>query len=97
MILHRAATWAYPLTARQLNSIQRKFLLNITGAYSTTPSATQQVIEGIIPLHIKEEQEAANVRTARLCKKSNYNNINFNANIYEDGTTSTIFHPAIFQ
>ncbi|GBN73864.1 hypothetical protein AVEN_189452-1 [Araneus ventricosus] len=98
MILHGAAAWAYPLSARQsrlLNSIQRKFLLNNTGAYSTTPTAELQVIEGIIPLHIKAEQEAVYVRTAKLRKTSNYNNINpIN---YEDGTTSTKFHPAILQ
>ncbi|GBM38149.1 hypothetical protein AVEN_48484-1 [Araneus ventricosus] len=76
---------------------QGKFLLNITGAYSTTPTAALQVIEGILPLHIKAEQEAVYVRTARLRKTSNYNNINFNPNNYEDGTTSTKFHPAIFQ
>ncbi|GBM93588.1 hypothetical protein AVEN_150852-1 [Araneus ventricosus] len=100
MILHEAAAWAYPLSARQsrlLNSIQRKFLLNITGAYSTTPTAALQVIGGILPLHIKEEQEAVYVRTARLRKTSNYNNINFKPDNYEDGTTSTKFHPAIFQ
>ncbi|GBN43823.1 hypothetical protein AVEN_181863-1 [Araneus ventricosus] len=83
--------------SRQLNSIQRKFLLNITGAYSTTPTATLQVIEGITPLHIKAEQEAVYVRTARLSKTSNYNDIKFNSNNYEDGTTSTKFHPAIFR
>ncbi|GBN85526.1 hypothetical protein AVEN_217171-1 [Araneus ventricosus] len=54
--------------SRLLNSIQRKFLLNITGAYSTTPTAALQVIEGIIPLHFKAEQEAAFVRKARLRK-----------------------------
>ncbi|GBN26423.1 hypothetical protein AVEN_55743-1 [Araneus ventricosus] len=100
MILHGAAAWTYPLSTRQsrlLDSIQRKFLLNITGAYSTTPTVALQVIEGIIPLHIKAEQEAAYVRTARLRKTSNYNNINFNPNNYEDGATSTKFHPAIFQ
>ncbi|GBM78719.1 hypothetical protein AVEN_243986-1 [Araneus ventricosus] len=75
----------------------RKFLLNITGAYSTTPTAALQVIEGITPLHIKAEQEAVYVRTARLRKTSNYNNINFNPNNYEDGRTSTKFHPAIFK
>ncbi|GBO01828.1 hypothetical protein AVEN_255446-1 [Araneus ventricosus] len=80
MILHEAVAWAYPLSARQsrlLNSIQRKFLLNITGAYSTTLTAALQVI---IPLHIKAEQEATYVRTARLRKTSNYNIINFNPN-----------------
>ncbi|GBO18557.1 hypothetical protein AVEN_51098-1 [Araneus ventricosus] len=90
MILRGAAAWAYPLSARQsrlLNSIQRKFLLNITRVYPTTSTAALQVIEGIIPLHIKAEQEAAYVRRARLRKTSDYNNINFNPNNYEDGTT----------
>ncbi|GBM67123.1 hypothetical protein AVEN_59338-1 [Araneus ventricosus] len=50
-----APTWVKNITSRQqrlLNSIQRKFLLNITGAYSTTPKAALQVIEDITPLHI---------------------------------------------
>ncbi|GBO14610.1 hypothetical protein AVEN_162718-1 [Araneus ventricosus] len=58
MVLHAAAAWAYPLSARQsrlLNSIQRKFLLNITGAYYTTPKVALQAIEGVIPLHVKAE------------------------------------------
>ncbi|GBM10874.1 hypothetical protein AVEN_42128-1 [Araneus ventricosus] len=62
-----------------------------------TPTAALQVIEGILPLHMKVEQETAYVRTARLRKISNYNNINFNPNNYEDGITFTIFHPANFQ
>ncbi|GBL89116.1 hypothetical protein AVEN_255248-1 [Araneus ventricosus] len=81
----------------KLNSIQRKFLLNISGAYSTTPTVALQVIEEIISLHIKAKQEAAYARTDRLRKTCNYNNINFNPNNYEDGTTSTKFHPSIFQ
>ncbi|GBL81879.1 hypothetical protein AVEN_3319-1, partial [Araneus ventricosus] len=40
--------------------------------------------------------EAVYVRTSRLRKTSNYSNINFNPNNYEDGTTYTKFHPAIF-
>ncbi|GBM12681.1 hypothetical protein AVEN_46165-1 [Araneus ventricosus] len=51
------------------------------------PIAALQVIEGITPLHIKAEQEAVYVRIARLRKTSNYNNINFNHNNHEDGTT----------
>ncbi|GBL98615.1 hypothetical protein AVEN_19678-1 [Araneus ventricosus] len=71
-ILHRAALLAYLLSARQsrqLNSNQSKFLLNIKGTYSTTPTAALQIIEGIISLHIKAEQEAAYVRTVRLRKR----------------------------
>ncbi|GBL98369.1 hypothetical protein AVEN_187711-1 [Araneus ventricosus] len=92
MFLDGTAAWAYPLSARQsrlLNSIQMKFLRNITGTCSTSPIAALRIIEGIIPLHIKAEQVAAYDRTTRLRKTSNYNNTNFNPNSYEDGTTST--------
>ncbi|GBM13175.1 hypothetical protein AVEN_64378-1 [Araneus ventricosus] len=100
MIFHGAAASSYPLSARQsrlLNSIQRKSLLNITKTYSITPTASLHVIEGFIQLNIKAEQEATYVRTDRIPETSNYNNINFNTNNYEDGTTSTKFHPVIFQ
>ncbi|GBM95570.1 hypothetical protein AVEN_34290-1 [Araneus ventricosus] len=98
MILHGAAARAYPLSSRQsreLNSIQRKFLLNNTGTYSTTPTAALQVIEGIISFHIKAKEETAYIRAARLRKISNNNN--FNPKNYEDGTRSTTFRPTIFQ
>ncbi|GBL94794.1 hypothetical protein AVEN_244771-1 [Araneus ventricosus] len=60
MILHGAAAWAYPLSAkqsRQLNSIQRMFFLNITGAYSTTPSST--------PGHRRDHNAPHQSRTGR--------------------------------
>ncbi|GBN42144.1 hypothetical protein AVEN_247291-1 [Araneus ventricosus] len=69
MVLHGAAACAYPLSdrqERQLNSLQSKFLLNISGAYSTTPKAALQVMEGLLPLHLKTEQEAVYVRVTRL-------------------------------
>ncbi|GBN02808.1 hypothetical protein AVEN_1707-1 [Araneus ventricosus] len=56
VILYASAAWAHNITARQqklLYSIQRKSPLNVTGAYNTTPTAVLQVIEGLIPLHIK--------------------------------------------
>ncbi|GBM35902.1 hypothetical protein AVEN_244972-1 [Araneus ventricosus] len=42
VIIYASAAWAHNITARQqklLSSIQRKFLLNITRAYYTTPTA----------------------------------------------------------
>ncbi|GBM78905.1 hypothetical protein AVEN_12527-1 [Araneus ventricosus] len=60
VILYASAAWALNITARQqklLSSIQRKFLLNITGVYNTTPTALQ-VIEGLIPLHIKAKTQS---------------------------------------
>ncbi|GBL93203.1 hypothetical protein AVEN_42653-1 [Araneus ventricosus] len=58
-----------PTTARQqklLYSIQRKFLLNITGAHNTTPTAALQVIDGLMPLHIKAKMQSTLVRVGRL-------------------------------
>ncbi|GBN11815.1 hypothetical protein AVEN_177444-1 [Araneus ventricosus] len=54
IVLQGEAAWAYPLSARQerqLNSHQRKFLLNISRAYSTNHTAALQVIGGLLPLH----------------------------------------------
>ncbi|GBM23124.1 Putative protein in type-1 retrotransposable element R1DM [Araneus ventricosus] len=86
MVLHGAAVWAYPLSARQerqLNSLQRNFLLNISEAYSTTPKVALQVIEGLLPLHLKAEQEAVYVRVTRLGKARNLKDQNFDQD-FED-------------
>ncbi|GBO05197.1 hypothetical protein AVEN_181248-1 [Araneus ventricosus] len=55
VILYASAARAHNITAREQklpSSIQKKFLLSITGAYNTTPTAALQVIEGLMPLHI---------------------------------------------
>ncbi|GBM38320.1 hypothetical protein AVEN_158349-1 [Araneus ventricosus] len=41
-----------------ISQIQRPFLLNITGAYRTSPTAALRAIAGIMPLDIKLEAEA---------------------------------------
>ncbi|GBM17615.1 hypothetical protein AVEN_80906-1 [Araneus ventricosus] len=69
MILHGAAAWAQNITSRQkklLQTIQRKFLLFIIGAYRTTPTTALQSITGILPLYLRAEQEAVYVRVTRL-------------------------------
>ncbi|GBN55948.1 hypothetical protein AVEN_109898-1 [Araneus ventricosus] len=42
---------------RKLSSIQRPFLLHISGAYRTTPTAASHTILGIPPLHMQLEFE----------------------------------------
>ncbi|GBN89074.1 hypothetical protein AVEN_248119-1 [Araneus ventricosus] len=76
---------------RLLNSIQRKFLLNITGAYSTTPIAALQVIEGITPLHIKAEIESILVRVGRLRRDFNWEGSSFFISGFST-TKSTSYH-----
>ncbi|GBN25748.1 hypothetical protein AVEN_8201-1 [Araneus ventricosus] len=69
MMLHGAAAWAQNLTSYQKKlrqKIQRKFLLFITGAYRTTPTAALQFITGILSLFLKDEQESVYVRVARI-------------------------------
>ncbi|GBN23322.1 hypothetical protein AVEN_94887-1 [Araneus ventricosus] len=81
------------------NSIQFRGISCLTsqGEYSTTPTAALQAIEGIIPLHIKAKQEMPYVRTARLRKSYNYNNINCNPDKYENATTFNKFNPEMFE
>ncbi|GBM88237.1 hypothetical protein AVEN_146373-1 [Araneus ventricosus] len=49
--------------------IQRKFLLFITGAYSTKPTSALQSITGILPLYFKAEQKVVHVQVARLRRR----------------------------
>ncbi|GBN00715.1 Putative protein in type-1 retrotransposable element R1DM [Araneus ventricosus] len=80
ILLYGEPAWANTITSRQqrlLNSIQRISLLNITGAYSTTPTAALQVIEGITPLHIKAQMESILVRVGRLRKDCNWEGSSF--------------------
>ncbi|GBM44680.1 hypothetical protein AVEN_120759-1, partial [Araneus ventricosus] len=62
------SSMAHSITARQqklLSSIQRKILLNITVA-NATPTAALQVIEGLMPLHIKAKMQSTLARLGRL-------------------------------
>ncbi|GBM22173.1 hypothetical protein AVEN_190828-1 [Araneus ventricosus] len=80
-----------------LSSIQRKFLLNITGAYNTTPTAALQVIECLIPLHIKAKIQSTLVRVGRLGRNCDYEGIHFDHESYEQPSPPSIIHPALFS
>ncbi|GBM67097.1 hypothetical protein AVEN_67599-1 [Araneus ventricosus] len=100
MVLHAVVVWAYPLSTRQarlLISIQRKFLLNISGAYYTTPTAALHFITGILPVPLKAEMEAAYVRVSRLNIPSNLWNSNSSPDHFETKLSTTNFHPALFN
>ncbi|GBN24242.1 hypothetical protein AVEN_109685-1 [Araneus ventricosus] len=51
---------------RKLSSIQRPFLLHISGAYRTTPTAELQTVIGIPPLHMQLQFEAKFISIYRL-------------------------------
>ncbi|GBN34116.1 Putative protein in type-1 retrotransposable element R1DM [Araneus ventricosus] len=61
MLVHGSSAWCLNLTfkmKRKLSSIQRPFLLYISGVYRTTPTAALQTILGIPPLHMQLQFEA---------------------------------------
>ncbi|GBM06601.1 Putative protein in type-1 retrotransposable element R1DM [Araneus ventricosus] len=100
ILLYGAPAWANNITSRQqrlLNSIQRKFLLNIAGAYSSTPTAALQVIEGITPLHIKAQMEYILVRVGRLRRDYNWEGSSFLYQDFQQLNPPLIIHPANFD
>ncbi|GBL80069.1 hypothetical protein AVEN_29079-1 [Araneus ventricosus] len=69
MLAHGSSAWCLNPTfkmKRKLSSIQRPFLLHISGAYRTTPTAALQTILGIPPLHMQLQFEARFTSIYRL-------------------------------
>ncbi|GBM08302.1 hypothetical protein AVEN_101433-1 [Araneus ventricosus] len=69
MLTHGSSAWCLNPTfkmKRKLSSIQRPFLLHISGAYRTTPTAALQTILGIPPLHMQLQFEARFTSIYRL-------------------------------
>ncbi|GBM41302.1 hypothetical protein AVEN_202893-1 [Araneus ventricosus] len=74
-LCHGAAAWGHNVTFRlrkKMDSIQRLFLLCITGAYRTTLTAALQVVTGLRPLHLQIQQETTYARVARARSSSNF-------------------------
>ncbi|GBN09169.1 hypothetical protein AVEN_186915-1 [Araneus ventricosus] len=81
---------------KKLDSIQRLFLLYITGAYRTTPTAAFQVVTGLQPLHLQIQQEATFARLARAGSSSNFFTVIFNPTDYESKSSGIHIHPPFF-
>ncbi|GBN75805.1 hypothetical protein AVEN_202494-1 [Araneus ventricosus] len=61
LLAHGSSAWCLNPTfkmKRKFSSIQRPFLLHISGAYRTTPTVALQTILGIPPLHMQLQFEA---------------------------------------
>ncbi|GBL70246.1 hypothetical protein AVEN_188637-1 [Araneus ventricosus] len=78
-------------------SIQRKLLFNITRAYNATPTAALQVIEGIMPLHIKAKMQSTVVRVGHLGRNCDYEDIHFDHESYEQLSPPSLIHPVLFS
>ncbi|GBM08113.1 hypothetical protein AVEN_123016-1 [Araneus ventricosus] len=81
VILYASAEWAH----------------NITAAYNATPTAALQVIEGLMPLHIKATIQSTLVSVGRLGRNCDYEGIHFDHESYEQPTPPSIIYPALFS
>ncbi|GBM43112.1 hypothetical protein AVEN_222168-1 [Araneus ventricosus] len=98
-LCHGAATWGHNMTSRlqkKLDSIQRLFLLYITDAYRTTPTAALQVVTGLQPLHLQIQQEATYARVSRARSSSNFFTLIFSPTDYESENSGIHTHPPNF-
>ncbi|GBL89038.1 hypothetical protein AVEN_255183-1 [Araneus ventricosus] len=69
MLAYGAAVWCLDPPVRikrKLRTIQRPFLLALTGAYRTTATSAVQAILGITPLFLQLQQEARVTAIRRL-------------------------------
>ncbi|GBN14465.1 hypothetical protein AVEN_233938-1, partial [Araneus ventricosus] len=98
-LAHGVSAWGRYFTYRiitNLSQIKRPFLLNITGAYRTTPTAALQAITGIMPLDIELEAEAQFVQLTRLKKYLTIEGEEYNYETYEEKATGWSRHPSEF-
>ncbi|GBN55104.1 hypothetical protein AVEN_74466-1 [Araneus ventricosus] len=73
-----------PRLEKKLSSIQRIFLLYITVSYRTTPTAALQTITGIMPLHLKAQQEAIFINVTCLRKEIEFEGLSYQLRDYEE-------------
>ncbi|GBM57626.1 hypothetical protein AVEN_36615-1 [Araneus ventricosus] len=95
-LCHGAAAWGHNMTSRlqkKLDSIQRLFLLYITAAYRTTPTAALQVVTGLQPLHLQIQQGATYARVARARPSSNFFTVIFSPTDYASKSSGIHIHP----
>ncbi|XP_035225603.1 uncharacterized protein LOC118198108 [Stegodyphus dumicola] len=86
IVTYAAAVWAYPMQGRKvrhLNSIQRPFALGITRAYRTTSTDAINVLAGLLPLHIRVEEEAARQHILQLKKAVTFDDETYYPDEYE--------------
>jgi len=96
-VCHAAAVWGNKVTGRklkQVTSLQRNFVLAISRGYRTTATIDATLLSGVLPLHIKIEEEAMRARVGRMGKTEQYEGITFHHNQYEKKCHFLTKHPA---
>ncbi|GBN64205.1 hypothetical protein AVEN_136302-1 [Araneus ventricosus] len=97
VLAHGAVAWCLEPTvriARKLSTIQRPFLLAISGAYRTTSTAALQVILGIPPLHLQLQREARGTALFRLRLPLSTNISDIDPGEIEEKATGWSTHPS---
>ncbi|GBM50255.1 hypothetical protein AVEN_266773-1 [Araneus ventricosus] len=97
MLLYGASALALSVSPRlkkKLSSIQGIFLLYITGSYRTTPTAALQTITGIMPLHVKAQQEAISINVTCLRKEIQFEGLPYQPKCYEEKMKNLTIHPS---
>ncbi|GBN88914.1 hypothetical protein AVEN_114394-1 [Araneus ventricosus] len=80
-----------------LSSIQRIFLLYITGSSRTTPTVALQTITGILLLQLKAQQEAIIINVACLRKQIEFEGLSYQPRDYEGIIKSLTIHPSLIS
>ncbi|GBM92241.1 hypothetical protein AVEN_203046-1 [Araneus ventricosus] len=92
-----AVAWCLEPTvriARKLSTIQRPFLLAISGAYRTTSTAALHITLGIPPLHIQLQREARGTALFRLRLPLSTNVSDIDPSEMEEKATVWSAHPS---
>ncbi|XP_035231137.1 uncharacterized protein LOC118203004 [Stegodyphus dumicola] len=97
MVSYAAAVWANPMQGQKikhLSSIERPFTLNITRAYCTTASDEIIVLAGLLPLHIRVEEEASRQLVKQLRRTATFAEDIFLPEEYEAQAPHLHIHPS---
>ncbi|XP_035214414.1 uncharacterized protein LOC118188154 [Stegodyphus dumicola] len=98
IVTYAAAVWAHPMQGRKvrhLNTIQRPFALGITRAYRTTSTDAINVLAGLLPLHIRVEEEAARQHVLQLKRAVTFDEETYYPEDYETNVCPLNIHPAV--
>ncbi|GBN22481.1 hypothetical protein AVEN_13868-1 [Araneus ventricosus] len=99
MLLYGASAWAL-FVYTQIGKNWIFFHYN-TDTYRTTPTAGLQTIThthtGIIPLHLKIQQEAIYINVTCLRKEIEFEDLSYSQKDYEEKIKSLTTHPSLFN
>ncbi|XP_035209684.1 uncharacterized protein LOC118184140 [Stegodyphus dumicola] len=79
---------------RHLSTVQRPFALNITKAYRPTSSSALNAVAGLLPLHIRIEEEAARQLVKQLKRPVTFDDELFLPEDFEPQATHLHIHPS---